>query len=86
MKAASKILWQLVNLVVTVNFNGLLGGVHDHVALVAPMEMLIQFHSQVLIDPAVKVIGQLFQKFCALHRWPSLPFLDLKYFAKRSRS
>lgn len=60
MKAGSKVVWKLVNLVVTVNFNGLLGGIHDHVAFVAPMEVFIQLHSQVVVDLAVKIIGQLF--------------------------
>ena len=59
-EAGSKAFWKLVKLVVAVNFDGFLGGIHHHVAFVAPMEMLIQFHSQVICDLTVQVIGQLF--------------------------
>jgi hypothetical protein len=51
---------EFVNLVIAVDLDGLLGGVHDHVASVAPMEMLVQFGLQVGIDVAVQIIGQLF--------------------------
>ena len=37
MKAASEALWELVKLIVTVDFNGFLGRIHDHVAFFAPM-------------------------------------------------
>ena len=43
MEAGSKACWKFVKLVVAVNFNGFLGGIHDHVAFVAPMEMFVQF-------------------------------------------
>src|SRR5207344_1213088 len=65
---------------------GFLGGLHHHVAFMAPMQVLIQLDAQAFADPAVKVIGQLFQKLSAFHCWPSPPRLDLKYFARRSRS
>jgi hypothetical protein len=58
-EAASEAFWKLVKLITSVNFDGFLSGVHDHVAFVAPMEMLIQLDFKVLADLAVKVIGQL---------------------------
>jgi hypothetical protein len=58
-EAVSEAFGKLVNLVITVNLDGFLRGVHDHVAFVAPMEMLIQLDFEVLADLAVKVIGQL---------------------------
>ena len=36
-KAASEALWKLIKLIVAVNFNGFLGGVHHHMAFMAPM-------------------------------------------------
>ncbi|HEY2169511.1 MAG TPA: hypothetical protein VGJ30_07790 [Candidatus Angelobacter sp.] len=59
MEAASEAFWKLVKLVISVNLNGFLGGIHDDVTFVAPMEMLIQLDFQVLADLAVKIIGQL---------------------------
>jgi hypothetical protein len=58
-EAASETFWELVKLIVTVNFDSLFCGIHHHVAFVAPMEMLIQLDFEVLADLAVKVIGQL---------------------------
>jgi len=60
MEPVSEIFWKFVKLVIAVDFNGLLGCVHDHMAFVAPMEMFVEFHSKVLSDPAIQVIGQLF--------------------------
>jgi hypothetical protein len=51
---------EFVNLVIAVDLDGFLGGVHDHVASVAPVEMLVQFGLQVGIDVAVQIIRQLF--------------------------
>jgi hypothetical protein len=58
-EAASEAFWELVNLIIAVNFDGFLGGIHYHMAFVAPMEVLVQLDFQVLADLAVKVIGQL---------------------------
>jgi hypothetical protein len=58
-EAVSEALWQLIKLVIAVNFDGFLGRIHYHVAFVAPMQVLVQLDFQVLADPAVKVIGQL---------------------------
>jgi hypothetical protein len=59
MEAASETFWKLIKLIIAVNFNGFLGGVHDHMAFVAPMKVLIQLDFQVLADLAIKIIGQL---------------------------
>jgi hypothetical protein len=59
MEATSEALWKLIKLIVAVNFNGLFGSVHDHMAFVAPMKVLIQLDFQVLADLAIKIIGQL---------------------------
>jgi hypothetical protein len=60
MEAGSEVFRKLVKLVIAVDFNGFLCGIHDHVAVVAPMEVFFQFDLQILADPAVEVIGQLF--------------------------
>src|SRR5947209_14165173 len=77
---------EFVDLIVAVNLDGLLGGVQHYVAFTAPMQMLFQLFADSHADGAIQVIGQLFQKLSALHGWPSPPLLDLKYFARRSRS
>ena len=58
-EAASEAFRKLVKLIIAVNFNGFLGGIHHHMAFLAPMEVLIQLDFQVLADLAVKIIGQL---------------------------
>jgi len=58
-EAGPKVVRELVNLVIPVDLNGLFGGIHDHVAFMAPMKVLVEFGLQALADPAVKVIGQL---------------------------
>jgi hypothetical protein len=59
-EAVSEGFGEFVNLVVAIYLDGFLGRVHDHVASVAPMEMLVQFGLQVGIDVAVEIVGQLF--------------------------
>jgi hypothetical protein len=59
-EAGSEVFRKLVELVIAVNLNSFLGGIHDHVAFVAPMKVFVQFDSQVFGEPAVQVIGQLF--------------------------
>jgi hypothetical protein len=60
MKAGSEAGGKLVNLVVTINFDGLFGGIHDHVAFVAPMQMFVQLSLKVFGDSTIQIIGQLF--------------------------
>jgi hypothetical protein len=56
----AEVFWELVNLVIAVDFDGFLGRIHHYMALVAPMQMFVQFNFQVLSDLAIEVIGQLF--------------------------
>jgi hypothetical protein len=67
MKAGSEGVWKLVNLIVAVNFDGFLGGIQHHVALVAPMKMLIKLGLQALCNLAVQVVGQLLKEVVAFH-------------------
>lgn len=59
-KAGPEGVWKLVNLIISIDFNGFLGSIEDHVALVAPMQVLIQFSLKVFSNLAVQVIRQLF--------------------------
>ena len=59
-EAGSEAFWKLVKLIIAVNLDGFLGGIHHDVAFVAPMEMFIELEFKVLGDLAVKIIGQLF--------------------------
>ena len=52
-QAASEVFRKLVNLVVTINFDGFFGGIHHHMAFVAPMQMLIELGFQAVADLAV---------------------------------
>jgi hypothetical protein len=58
-EAASKALWKLIKLIIAVDLNGFLGGIHHHMAFFAPMEVFVQLDFQVLADLAIKIIGQL---------------------------
>ena len=58
-EAASEALWKLIKLIIAVNLDGFLCGIHHHVAFFAPMEVFVQLDFQVLADLAVKIIGQL---------------------------
>lgn len=77
--------WKLVDLVIAVDLDCLLSGIHDHLAIMAPLKMLFQFYPDVNIRGTVQIVGQLFQKIIAFHGWP-FPSFDLKYFDRRSRS
>lgn len=55
-KAGPEGVWKLVNLIISIDLNGLFGGIKNHMAFVAPMQVLIQFRLEALCDLAVKVI------------------------------
>ncbi len=82
----AKLFGEFVEPVVAIDLDGLLGCVQNHVAVAAPMQVLIQFFSYGDADVAVQVVRQLFQKVFAVHGWSSPTLFDLKYFARRSRS
>ena len=48
---AAEGIWKVVNFVVAVNLDGHLRGVANHIAVMAPLEMLFQF------DPGCRVHG-----------------------------
>jgi hypothetical protein len=50
---------QFINLVVAVDLNGLLGGIEDHMALAAPMQVLIELGLKAFSYLAVQILGQL---------------------------
>jgi len=52
-EAGAKIVGQFVELRVAVNLNGFLGGVADHVAIVAPGKMVLQFDFCLVVEDAV---------------------------------
>jgi hypothetical protein len=55
----AKIVGQFVELGVAINFDGFLGSVANHVAVVAPGEMIFQLDFCFLVEDAVQIIGQL---------------------------
>lgn len=75
-QASTKIFGQLVKLRITVDLNGLLRGVTDHVAIVAPGKMVVQLGLCALVDDPIEIVGQLLQKFRAFH-WLSSPLACL---------
>src|SRR5437870_8858257 len=77
---------EFVDSVVAIDLDGFLGGVQDHMAVAAPMQVFVEFGAYSRGHGAIQIIGQLIQKVFAVHGWPSPLFLDLKYFARRSRS
>src|ERR1700722_5490595 len=80
-QATAQIVGQFVKLGVAVDFDGLLGRVADHVAVVAPGKMVLQFDLGRVVEDTVQIVGQLVQKFSAFHWLPSplamSPFLPL---------
>jgi hypothetical protein len=48
---------QLVKLGIAVNFNSLLGGIANHIAVVAPGEVLVKFCLRSGVEHAVEVVG-----------------------------
>ena len=61
-KPGAKVFREFVELRVAVNLDGFLGGIANHVAVVAPSQMIFQFSLCALINDAVEVVGQLAQE------------------------
>lgn len=57
LEASTKIVGQLIELLVAIDLDGLAGRVADHVAVVAPGEMFIELGFGLRIDYAVEVVG-----------------------------
>jgi hypothetical protein len=70
-EAGAKVFREFVELGVSVNLNGFLCGIANHIAVVAPSQMLFQFGLGRGVNHAVQVICQLVEKFRALHWLPS---------------
>jgi len=66
----TEVFGKFVQLGIAVDLNGLLSGIADYVAVVAPSEMIFQFNLGALVNYAIQVISQLAQKIFALH-WVS---------------
>jgi hypothetical protein len=70
-EAGAEIVREFVELGVAVDFDGLLGGVADDIAVVAPGKMVLKLDLGLFVEDAVQVIGQLVQEFRAFHWLPS---------------
>ena len=60
-------IWEGINVVVAVDFDGFLGGIADYEAVVAPLEMLFQLRFKLDVNVAVQVLVEFFKKVFALH-------------------
>jgi len=56
-EAAAEVFGKFVELGVTVNFDGLLGGITDDVAVVAPRQVIFEFSAGAGVQDAVEVVG-----------------------------
>src|SRR5579863_3219077 len=70
-EAGAEVVRKFVGKRIAVDLDGLLGCVANHIAVVAPGEMILQFGFCVLIEDAVQIIGQLLQEVRAFHWLPS---------------
>jgi hypothetical protein len=70
-ESATEVFGQFVKLGITVYLDGLLGGVANHVTVMAPGKMILQLDFGLIVENAFQVVGQLVQKLRAFHRLPS---------------
>ena len=70
-EAGAEVLGKFVGKRVAVDLDGLLGCVANHVAVVAPGQMVLQFGFCGLIEDAVQIVGQLLQEVRAFHWFAS---------------
>jgi hypothetical protein len=70
-EAGAQVFGEFVKLGVAVDLNSLLGCVANHVAVMAPGEMVLQFALGLLVEDPVQVVRQLLQKLSAFHWMPS---------------
>ena len=57
-EATTESFGKLEDLIITVDLDGFLGGIHDHMTFVAPMKVFIEFFSQAGVSVSIKVVGQ----------------------------
>jgi hypothetical protein len=67
MESISDGVWERINFVVSVDFDGLPRCVADNEAVVAPLEMLFQFRFKLDVDTAVQVFVKFLKKVFAFH-------------------
>jgi hypothetical protein len=70
----AEVVRKLVDLILAIDLDGLLGGIADDIAVVAPVKVVLQFGLQLRVEGAVEIIVQLLEEFLALHCFWS-PFL-----------
>ena len=56
-KPGPKVVWQLIEFRVTVDFDGFASGIADDVAVMAPRQMVIEFGLGPGVQRAVEVVG-----------------------------
>ena len=56
-QTGTQIVGQFVEFRVTVDFDGLPGGIADDVAVVAPRQMLVEFGLRLGVELAIEVVG-----------------------------
>ena len=62
---------KFVELGVAIDLDGLLGGVANYIAIVAPSQVLFEFRFCASVNDAVEIVGEFVEKFRALHWLPS---------------
>ena len=67
-----KLGWHIKGLSVTVELNGLLDVVDDHLTRIAVRQMLFESLAHCRIDVAVDILIQCFQQFFAFHGLPRI--------------
>ena len=70
-KSPAQVVRQFVELGVAINLDGFLSGIANHVAVVAPSQVVFQFRLGAIIQGAIQIIGQLLQELRAFHVLPS---------------
>jgi len=56
-EARAKIIRELVELGVAINLDGLLGGIADHIAVVAPSQMIFELGLGPIVEGPIQVVG-----------------------------
>jgi len=70
-ESSAEVFRELVQLRVAVDLDGLLGGIANYIAVMAPGEVIFELGLGPVVHDAVEVIGQLVQEFRAFHLLPS---------------
>jgi len=70
-KPGSQVFGEFVKLGITIDFDGLLGGIGDNVAIVAPGQVLFKLGLCAGVNYSVQIIGEFVEEISALHWLPS---------------